>query len=318
MTDPGSWGRHEAALNPAQQSTLQRLGTPVSERPRFPTTVATRLRDDMAARLAPIAERLRGDLYLNKHRIDRSLGCEVRPDDDFEWNAPRARGAVGHKAIELSVMRRDNPPPLELVDDAIGALIAGQRGLGEWLGQQDETTLARVRAEANAHLVSFLETWPPIEAAWVPVLEGALAADIGRVRLAGRPDLTLGSAKGDVASKVIVDFKTGRVRDVHVADLRFYALIDTLKIGTPPRLLVTSYLDSGALAVEQVTEDLLAAAADRVVDAAGRIATLEAGERDPRRRPSVACRWCPVLDECEEGTAFLAAARDDGTLDDEI
>ena len=25
----------------------------------------------------------------------------------FEWTAPKARGTVGHKAIELAVMRRD-------------------------------------------------------------------------------------------------------------------------------------------------------------------------------------------------------------------
>lgn len=313
-----AWRHDDDRLNPTQRATLERLGAGRSERPRFAPEVAATLREELHERLAPIATRLRDDLYLNKYRLDRSLGCEARPEDDFEWTAPKARGLVGHKAIELSVMRRDAPDPLELVDDAIGALVTEARGLGEWLGQQSESTVARVRAEANAHLVSFLETWPPIERSWVPVLEGTIVADFDRVRLSGRPDLTLGRAEGSIAGKVIVDFKTGRVHDVHVADLRFYALIDTLRVGTPPRLLVTSYLDSGTLWVESVTEDLLAATVDRVVDAAGRIATLQAGERDPLKRPSLACRWCSILEQCEEGSAFLRAARDEGSLDDEL
>ena len=86
--------------------------------------------------------------------------------------------------------------------------------------------------------------------------------------------------------------------------------VDTLRIGTPPRLLATSYLDSGRLATEAVTEDQLWSTVDRVVDAAGRIVTLEAGERDPVKRTGPMCRWCSLRAECDEGRAFLAAADD--------
>ena len=116
--------------------------------------MAIDLREELFARLGPISERLDEQLFLNKYKLDRVLGCEVRPEDEFEWTAPKARGTVGHKAIELSVMRRDEPPPLDLVDDAIGSLVAEQRSLGEWLGTQDPSTVARVRAEANTTLVA--------------------------------------------------------------------------------------------------------------------------------------------------------------------
>ncbi len=311
-----TWSEPVDRCNPTQRATLDRLGAAPDQRPRFEPDVADRLRAELRSRLAPIASRLDGELYLNKHRIDTVLGCEVRPEDEFEWSAPKARGGVAHKAIELAVMRRDQPTPIELIDDAIGALISDQRSLGDWLGQQDEATVARVRAEANSHLVAFLETWPPIDKKWWPVLEGTMIADFDPIRLSGRPDLTLGKADGAVAGKVIVDFKTGRVAAAHVADLRFYALIDTLRIGTPPRMLVTSYLDSGELWTEDVTEDLLASTVDRVVDAAGRVATLQAGERDPEKRPGIGCRWCSIQASCDEGTAFLARARDTGELDD--
>ena len=66
-----------------------------------------------------MSERLDEQLFLNKYRLDRVLGCEVRPEDEFEWTPPKARGLVGHKAIELSVMRRDDPSPLDLVDDRV-------------------------------------------------------------------------------------------------------------------------------------------------------------------------------------------------------
>jgi hypothetical protein len=313
-----AWAERTEGLTPTQRATFERLSSRLEDRPTFPPELAESLRAELADRLAPISERLDEQLLLNKYRLDRVLGCEVRPEDEFEWTAPKARGTVGHKAIELSVMRRDDLPPLDLIDDAIGSLVAEQRSLGDWLATQDASTVARVRAEANSTLVGFLETWPPIDKRWWPVLEGTMTAEFGQVRLSGRPDLTIGRAKGQSAGKVIVDFKTGRVHAAHVADLRFYALIDTLRIGTPPRMLATSYLDSGQLLTEAVTEDVLVATVDRVVDAAGRIATLEAGERDPELRPGIPCRWCSIRHSCTEGAAILAAAADEGALDDAI
>ena len=303
-------------LSPAQQETLERLGAAPHDRPRFDSALADELRRELQSRLAPVARRVEDGttLFLSKHRLEAVHGCEVAfGTDDFEWSAPKARGGVAHKAIELSIMRRDEPTPLELIDDAIGSLIERQASLGDWLSTQGESTLAQVRGEANSRLVAFLETWPKIDRRWVPVLEGSIVAELfdGTVKLSGRPDLTLGRAEGEIAGKVIVDFKTGSPHVSHAADLRFYALLDTLRVGTPPRLLASSYLDSGRISTEQVTEDLLWAAVDRVVDAAGRIITLEAGERDPVKRTGPMCRWCSLRATCAEGRAFLEGAADD-------
>ena len=306
-------------LSPTQQETLDRLRAAPQDRPRFDRSVAESLRRELQSRLGPVARRVEDGttLFLSKHRLDAAHGCEVSfAVDDFEWSAPKARGGVAHKAIELSIMRRDEPVPLDLIDDAIGSLIERQASLGDWLSTQDESTIAQVRAEANSRLVAFLETWPTIDRRWVPVLEGSIIAELfdGTIKLSGRPDLTLGRAEGEIAGKVIVDFKTGSPHVSHAADLRFYALLDTLRVGTPPRLLASSYLDSGRISTEPVTEDLLWAAVDRVVDAAGRIVTLEAGERDPVKRTGPACRWCSLRATCDEGRAFLEGA-DDAELD---
>lgn len=295
-------------LNPAQRETLDRLRAAPHERPRFDPLLAQELNAELHDRLGAAAARLSGDLYLSKHRLSAAHGCEVgAAADTFEWTPARARGAVAHKAIELAVVRHDDPAPLDLIDDAIGSHIEAMSSLGDWLSRAEPGTVAQVRAEANTHLCAFLECWPPIERQWTPVVESSITADLfdGRIRLSGRPDLTLGKAKGDIAGKVIVDLKTGQSHIDHVQDLRFYALIDTLRIGTPPRLLVSSYLDRGRLAVEPVTEDQLRSTVDRVVDAVGRIVTLEAGERDPEKRPGSQCRWCVLRADCDEGRAHL-------------
>ena len=88
--------------------------------------------------------------------------------------------------------------------------------------------------------------------------------------LSGKPDLTLGQPDGTVAGKVIIDFKTGGFSPSHREDLRFYALLEALRI-LPPRLLATYYLDQGRVHSEEVTHDLL----------------LSAAEQGGRRRPSL-------------------------------
>ena len=109
---------------------------------------------------------------------------------------------------------------------------------------------------------------------------------------------------------MLVDLKTGGFAPTHVDDLRFYALVETIKVGVPPRKVATSYLESGSLVAEDVTEPMLATAAARVVDAVNRWLELRAGRVEPVAKPSTACRWCPVLDKCDVGRQHLATVDD--------
>ena len=63
--------------------------------------------------------------------------------------------------------------------------------------------------------------------------------------LRGKVDLALGRATGTQARVLIIDFKTGQVRSAHAEDLRFYAVIETIRVGVPPFRLATFSLDSG-------------------------------------------------------------------------
>jgi PD-(D/E)XK nuclease superfamily len=306
------------ALNPSQQQVLERLRASPAERPRFDADLAPRLHLELSNRLAPIAARVPDPpLFLSKHAVEAIGGCEAKYLHDdlapFEWSAPKARGAVAHKAIEILVMRTDQLVPLDAVDEAIASLTNSTASIAEWLQGCGETTRAELRSDANTNVAAFVEAWPPLQRSWRPVLEGSIKTELldGAVILSGKPDLTIGHAQGEVAGKVIVDFKTGITSVAHVADLRFYALVDTLRIGVPPRLLATSYLESGRLMTEEVTEQHLWSTIDRIVDAAGRLVTLTAEERDPEKRTGPPCRWCELRRGCAEGRAYLSALDDE-------
>jgi hypothetical protein len=318
------WGQE--SLSPEQQRVLDRLGASRADWPEFDPELRPQLRAELEDRLSGIATRIdpAQPLWLNKFALEAVHGCEAKFLADrankFEWSPPLARGSVSHKAIELAIMRTDRPTSLALVDDAIGSLTNADRSLGDWLRTCGETARAEVRSEANNRVAAFMECFPPLKEQWNPRLEFQTQARLadGRIFLSGKPDLTLGQNDGVRAGKVIVDYKTGRVSQSHAADLRFYALLEALRTGLPPRMVASYYLDQGDMHTESITEESLRAAVDRVVDAAGRIVTLDAEERSPQLVTGPPCRWCGIQPDCAEGTAYLTKSRDDGSLDDDI
>jgi len=244
-------------------------------------------------------------------------GCEALylHDDatEFVWIPPIAVGMVAHKAIELSIHWRGSPHPFDLVDEAIARLAGEDRGLGGFLQTLGESDRAQLRSDVNDRVAAFLETWPALKPRWRPVTESRVRAEFlgGRIIVSGKVDLTLGHPEGTRAGKVIVDLKTGRVRQAHRDDLRLYALVETLRIGTPPRIVASYYLDQGRFVAEPVTEDVLDAAAARLVAGVAAMTELAAKERPAVKRPGVPCRWCPLLGECDEGSNHLAEVETD-------
>lgn len=302
-------------LNPAQQAVIAQLGAPGDDRPVFPADLAESLRADLEAGLAPLVAGRGPDdpLVLTKHALGGVHGCQARwvatAGRRFEWSVPIARGTVAHKAVELSVHVRGEPTPLDLVDLAITRLGEGDDGLADWLRTCSDVERAEVRAEANDRVAAFLDCWPPLRRTWAPVTESKVRAELcgGRVQLRGKVDLTLGRASGPRASgKVLVDLKTGGFAPDHLHDLRFYALIETVRLGVPPRRVASYYLESAWMAPEDVTVGLLDSAVARTVAGARALAALQDGTTEPVRRPGAACRWCPVRSGCEPGEAWIA------------
>ena len=156
-----------------------------------------------------------------------------------------------------------------------------------------------MRGDAADWVVKFDDTFPPSQRAWRPRLESALTVELcgGRVVLRGKVDLALGRAEGTTARVLIVDFKTGRPQPVYAEDLRFYALLETIRVGVPPYRLATFALDSGTWVAEDVDHDVLRSAALRTVDAVAKLVEIGDG-RPAALRAGPACRWCPAAAAC--------------------
>ncbi len=324
MEEPdGAGSTTGPVLNPTQQEVLDHLGASAVQRPTFDPGLARSLRaylDDSVAALIDgpdglgLTDAQRRDLplYVSKHALMTVHTCEgmlvAESTVPFAWNVHIARGTIVHKAIELGIAWDGDPIPRMLVDEAIASLTESTDSIGDWLYGLGERERAELRAEAVELVTAFSEVFPPLEARWRPVTEARMRAEPhhGAVVLSGRPDLTLGQARGNVAGKVLIDLKTGAVRTHHTDDLRFYALLETLARGTPPRLVATVYLDSGTIRSEPVTEDLLTAAVRRTMDGIARIAALRLVKAPAELRGGHYCRWCPALENCATGRQFIS------------
>jgi hypothetical protein len=303
-------------LNPAQQDIADRLRGDRADRPSFDAELRHHLRNGLEHGMAVAVEALPEDkvLVVSKNRLSGVHGCEARYlEDDFEWSVPAARGRVAHKAIEVSLNWRREIVPLVLVDEALGRLEDGEDDFARWLQGLPEIERAELRSEANDRVVKFLECWPPLPRSWRPVTEAAVRQDIcgERVVLRGKVDLTLGAPDGLVAGKVLVDLKTGASKGAHLDDLRFYALVETLRLGTPPLRLGTYYLDQGRLVPEDVTEAMLESTVARVVAGVTKMVELEIRSRPAVRRAGPMCNWCKLRVGCDEGNSWLRAVEED-------
>jgi hypothetical protein len=267
----------------------------------------------MEEALAPVAEGLDRPLRMGKHDIGSVHTCEAyyrAEKDHFAWAPKNAYGAVAHRALRLSISLRDEPPPLDLVDMAMDAYVGEDQAegtLGRYLQSASTLELAELRAQANDVVVLFLECFPPLLREWRPRTDTPILVSFcdERISLRGRPDLAFGQARGDEAGVLIVDLKTGRSYPHHLDDLRFYALLQTLKVGVPPYRVAGYYLDSATFHAEDVTPATLEIAAGRAVDGVRKIARLLQEEGPAAINPGAACRWCRLRDDCEGPAQLL-------------
>ena len=306
-------------LSPAQQDVVELLRAPDRPRPTIERDPRPGLRRRLEEALAPLAGKLDAPLFVSKAALARIAACEAHQLAEeaapFEWSIPTARGTIAHKAIELSVHRRDAPSPLHLVDGAFARLEADPdagSGVGSWLATLDEAERAELRGSVNEVVGGFLELWPPLPRAWRPATEVKLRAELcdGMVILSARSDLTLGMAQGSTAGKVLVELKTGARAPRHAEDLRYAALLETLRCGVPPLRLALASLDSGTISVEDVTDEVLEAALRRTIAGATRLLELRLGLRTAAITPNPACGWCAARTTCEGAVRWASSAED--------
>jgi hypothetical protein len=303
--DPGE-------LTPAQRRVTEELLALGQPRPRFDPALAADLRARLEEGLAPLADALAPDvLWLSKHALAQVHACEAHylaeQGPMGEWSVATAEGEVTHRAIQLSVAVSPTPPPLELVDHALAELAADSAGsLGWFVATLPVAARAELRARAANAVATFLECWPALPGSWWPRTELRLRAELcgARIVLSGKVDLVLGRAVGAEARCLFVDLKTGGRYPTHLDDLRFYALVQALRIGVPPFRVASYYLDSASFSAEEVTADTLEIALRRTLDGARKIVELRTAARPPTLTPGPRCRYCRVRTTCDGARAW--------------
>lgn len=299
-------------LSPAQQEVVDQIGARRESWPEFTPELRYELRGELEKGVADHAALL-GDnvsIWANKHAISSVHGCEKKflADREFPgWSVPLARGTVVHKAIELSINWQGLAIPADLVDEALSSLEYGEQNISGFLQELQQADRAQLRSDAVDLVTKFDECWPPLKKQWRPVTESKVRLELfgGQIVLQGKIDLTLGRAEGLRAGKVLVDLKSGKFQPGHMHDLRYYALIEAVRIGVPPRRIASYYLDQGRFHPEDVTEEMLFSSAQRAIDGINRMIELELDASNPRVATSPACRWCKALDTCEPGQVSL-------------
>lgn len=305
-------------LRPAQQRVIDVLGKHADDAADIGPDVARSLRAELEERLAGPASLIPPEetLWVGKTPLATFNSCpghwRAQVEAPFTWSVPSVRGTVSHKAIELSLNWRGEVEPGRVVDAAISRMLDDDTSAGRFLRTLSTVDLAELRSSSVDLVTAFEECFPPLKARWRPVVDGRSRVELcdGRVVLVGRPDLTLGQALR--SGKVIIDLKTGSPRRHHVDDLRFYALIDTLRVGLPPRRLATVYLDAGQPVVEAVTTGVLEAATERVARTVSAMAETRWGTMPTELRAGHHCTWCPARTGCIAGLEWLAVASASG------
>lgn len=296
-------------LTDPQRRTLDRL-IGIGERPVFATDLRQRLVDRIegAARELELAD----GLWLGKEALNQLGRCEGRfaarlygEDPPFEHSLNTAAGVLVHKAIEVDVGAREELDPHAIATTAAERLAEREERFAEFWHTRSAPEQDEILMDVVRKVTLFQASFPPLRELrreMAPVTELPVRAELagGALTLSGKVDLVLGvpdRLEPCRATRLAVDLKAGGAWPEYAEDMRFYALLLTLRFGVPPYRVASLFLDSGEWQAEEVSEDTLHHAADRVV-AAARAARSILGGREPALTPGSWCAWCPRAFVC--------------------
>lgn len=244
-------------------------------------------------------------VWVSKSRLDR-LVCDglyrSALEEPFTYNAAIAVGTLSHRAIELDHATRRAHTPEAVVERAWHEAATEQGdALAAFANGLDDIDAASLRQEVEQLLTEHRDVWPPLPSGLHVRGEQSVRVELlgGRVVLQGTPDLTIGRVRDDRARMLLVDLKTGLRRpEVERQELRFYALLLTLKHGQPPFRWAAHYVAEGAWDVEDYRPELLDTAVRRTLDSIDQAVRLMDPDVEERLRAGRWCRFCPRRDSC--------------------
>ncbi|GMR01804.1 MAG: hypothetical protein BMS9Abin20_0124 [Acidimicrobiia bacterium] len=122
------------------------------------------------------------------------------------------------------------------------------------------------------------------------------------VVLKGRVDAVF----DDEGSVRIVDWKTGSDLTGSNSQLDFYAMVWSMAFGTSPRTLEAMSVRTGEKLVKTPTEADIECVQREVAEMVAELRSAISERGELPRTAGPFCRWCPLLDECSEGSAAVA------------
>jgi hypothetical protein len=285
----------------------------------FGAGVDLRIRERLETGIRPLMPLPLGRLRLTKVRLNLLARCpglfeaELRGErPPFAHTPASAAGTLAHKSVELDVRALDDIEPGALVALAVRHLERDRTFGPYWEGLGDADR-GRLLARAQAAVNRFRRSFPPARVfrrAMAPVTELWMEARFGggAVSVAGKADLLVNAARPGRSTRLLLDLKVGRPWSEHAEDMRLYALLLLLRTGRPPFRVATFYLMSGEWQAEDVTDQVLDRAGDRIVEAVRTASELGRGGA-PELSGGPWCARCPRAPGCPASRATFATAR---------
>ena len=255
---------------------------------------------------------LRDPMWFGKEKLKEHARCEGKflamlqgEGPPFEHSSRSAAGVLLHAAIEVDVGSRDGLDPHRIAAIAADRLRDREPRFNEFWRELGAPERDDVLMDVVRGVTLFQASFPPLKdlrRELAPVSELRVRSELlgGDLVLSGQIDLVLGlpvKAEPTRATRLAIDLKTGGAYPEYPEDMRFYALLMTLRFGVPPYRAASLFLESGEWQAEDVTEEGLLHAADRVIGAVRAAAALLKG-RDPQLTPGPYCVWCPRSATC--------------------
>lgn len=216
---------------------------------------------------------------------------------DFRWTAATARRQIGLRALTLL---GDDAAAVSSPSDAVHLAVANREGLSvrlaEWLDTLGSAGLSTVVAAAVTWTDGVERMISDAGAVrWAGATAGAKWDHPGHLlRVTASHDASFGGPVSGEALLLVADqdVDTGdRARAAHLA------LVWSLLSGRAPRRVTLAAPSRGTLSRVPVDEELLMLAADRLIDHVA----LRCEPAVSPARPGRECRYCRLLDSCEEG-----------------
>jgi hypothetical protein len=303
MTAVGGLSR---GLTPRQVHTLNTLLAIGEERPFCPPELIDELENRiLASTRDAVTAWTERTFYATKSQLLTAKRCEGQVLADARkpreaMKSVTAIGIVSHRAVQLSSTHPGRQVSEYVKQAIIGARSADEQ-MDEWWAQTTLSEQSDLQAQITSKVVNFLDDWPPLVEAWSPRFEEPMLAKIGGLTLSCRADLVLGRPRADLRqTMLLVDLKSGMVKDEHDDEASFYALVATLRHRVAPWRSTIYSLSSGEYSFPDITPDRLLDTADWVGKAVTESIMSLMEARAPKLTAGEHCRWCPAKAVCLE------------------